>query len=244
MVAGTGVALYGELALGMSVLGLWNIPYQLHNIVKQKRHIGQFTTATGTVVPLTVNSAALTRIEVTRSQLTLAVRGHGEAWAKVGTNDDIIDAIRHDGPARRVINNSFELREWHLLEGDTAKTALSTILPIVNRAGGSRRTVQDSVKLVEQRLDHSAVLPIDTSTATARSEPLSKMDITRRLATEMMLHESDERRWLEGELADLEARWREADEIAGIADSLTLPAGLDDRLDALRQKPPRSDQSP
>ncbi len=47
-----------------------------------------------------------------------------------------------------------------------------------------------------------------------------------RLAVEMALHEESERRALEGELAALEAAWKEAEEIARIADSLLDdPAG-------------------
>jgi hypothetical protein len=49
-----------------------------------------------------------------------------------------------------------------------------------------------------------------------------------RLALEMSLHEESERRALEGELAELEAAWREAEEIAAIADALP-----DDPLDRL-----------
>jgi hypothetical protein len=40
------------------------------------------------------------------------------------------------------------------------------------------------------------------------------------LGLEMALHEEDERRAMEGELASLEAAWREAEEIAAIADAL------------------------
>jgi hypothetical protein len=40
------------------------------------------------------------------------------------------------------------------------------------------------------------------------------------LALEMALHEETERRAMEGELAVLEAMWREAEEIAAIADRL------------------------
>jgi hypothetical protein len=40
------------------------------------------------------------------------------------------------------------------------------------------------------------------------------------LALEMALHEETERRAMEGELAMLETMWREAEEIAGIADRL------------------------
>jgi len=45
-----------------------------------------------------------------------------------------------------------------------------------------------------------------------------------RLALEMALHEAQERAALEGELSVLEAAWREAEEIARIADRLALPA--------------------
>ena len=48
-----------------------------------------------------------------------------------------------------------------------------------------------------------------------------------RLALEMALHEEQERRALEGELWVLEQAWREAEEIAAIADKLLLPAGTD-----------------
>jgi hypothetical protein len=43
---------------------------------------------------------------------------------------------------------------------------------------------------------------------------------TRRLALEMAVHDELEREALRGELAALEAAWRQAEEIAGIADWL------------------------
>jgi hypothetical protein len=46
------------------------------------------------------------------------------------------------------------------------------------------------------------------------------------LALEMALHEESERRALEGELALLQSAWREAEEIAGIADRLAGESGL------------------
>ena len=62
----------------------------------------------------------------------------------------------------------------------------------------------------------------------AESRPLGKrQDMPGRqlrpegsLALEMALHEEQERRALEGELALLDAAWREAEEIAAIADRL------------------------
>jgi hypothetical protein len=49
------------------------------------------------------------------------------------------------------------------------------------------------------------------------------MDPEVRLALEMVAHEQTERRALEGELAMLEAAWREAEEVAAIADRLLIP---------------------
>jgi len=59
-----------------------------------------------------------------------------------------------------------------------------------------------------------------------------------RLAFEMALHEDSERHALEGELAPLITAWREAEEIAGIADALLVPPAIDAQLDALRAKEP------
>lgn len=58
------------------------------------------------------------------------------------------------------------------------------------------------------------------------SEPstaLLDVPLVDRLALEMAAHEEAERRALEGELAELEEAWRDADEIASIADALLKP---------------------
>lgn len=46
------------------------------------------------------------------------------------------------------------------------------------------------------------------------------------LALEMALHEESERVALRGDLAALEAAWREAEELAAIADGLLVPSTL------------------
>ena len=48
---------------------------------------------------------------------------------------------------------------------------------------------------------------------------------------ETSLHEEQERRALEGELWILEQAWKEAEEIAAIADNLLLPARTDEFFD-------------
>ena len=58
-----------------------------------------------------------------------------------------------------------------------------------------------------------------------------------RLAMEMALHEDDERRALDGALRELESRWREAEEIARIADGLLMPSDVDARVEELKGRP-------
>jgi len=51
----------------------------------------------------------------------------------------------------------------------------------------------------------------------------------------MALHEEAERRAMQGELADLERAWRDAEEIAKIADDLLVPSSVGERLAKLRE---------
>jgi hypothetical protein len=65
---------------------------------------------------------------------------------------------------------------------------------------------------------------------------LTKLDLETRLAIEMAVNEEHERIALEGELALLEMEWKEAEEIAAIADRLGLPEEVDVQLAALRDR--------
>ncbi len=53
----------------------------------------------------------------------------------------------------------------------------------------------------------------------------------------MALHEETERAALEGELTALEDAWKEAEEIAAIADDLLLPTSITERIATLRSTP-------
>jgi len=56
------------------------------------------------------------------------------------------------------------------------------------------------------------------------------------VALEMALNEERERFALEGELALLELEWKEAEEIAAIADQLAVPEEVERQLEELRQR--------
>jgi hypothetical protein len=140
-----------------------------------------------------------------------------------------------------------------VLRGEVAQAAAARILPRLNRGGGHRRAVADAVSILERHGTASAVMRFagQFSSPSEREDPTDPfydedlgsprlrrsglwMPVEVRLAAEMAVHEEVERRALEGELRALEATWREAEEVAAIADSLTLPAGVLRALDQLR----------
>jgi hypothetical protein len=64
---------------------------------------------------------------------------------------------------------------------------------------------------------------------------LAKLPARVRLAVEMAAHEENERIAMEGDLVLLELDWKEAEEIAAIADSLLIPAEVEEQLEELRR---------
>ncbi len=128
-------------------------------------------------------------------------------------------------------------RQTTVLRGPTALHAAGRILPQVNSWGGTDSQVREAVKLVDEsrspeRLFARVAGDPDTVQATglvrAGSIFLKKMDTNVRLALEMAAQEESERRALEGELALLEEAWREAEEIASIADRLLIPERIEE----------------
>jgi hypothetical protein len=113
-------------------------------------------------------------------------------------------------------------QDWDFVEGRAAQDVLARLLPAVNRAGGTREDVADAVRRSGRDLSAGAAAALRA--VSGRVKPLHDIDVTTRLMLEMALHEDDERRWMEGELHDLEARWRDAEALAAIADGLGRPS--------------------
>ena len=127
------------------------------------------------------------------------------------------------------------------LSGAAARAALAAHLPAINAAGGERGVVDLAVQRLEHAGDASRYVDDTIGRALAarrhRPEPtLALSDVTPSvlLALEMASHEEAERRALEGELAALEAAWRDAEEVARIADDLLVPTSVRRALDRLR----------
>jgi hypothetical protein len=131
------------------------------------------------------------------------------------------------------------------LDGDDALRAARLLLPVLNAKGAARATVRDAVDFLEETPDVDAVFARATRSLPSRSTSpprnntivrLKTMPTAVRLALEMAAHEDTERRALEGELHLLETAWRDAEEIAGIADDMFLPKSVDDELQRLKER--------
>ncbi len=135
-------------------------------------------------------------------------------------------------------------RETAQLSGPVAMRAAGHILPKVNSWGGTETQVREAVTLIEEarapeRLFArvaSEARPTKVFGSDARISTVKKLDANVRLALEMAAHEESERRALEGELALLEQAWREAEEIAAIADRLLIPESVEQWITRQRRK--------
>jgi hypothetical protein len=121
--------------------------------------------------------------------------------------------------------------------GPTAMHIASHLLPALNRMAGSRQAVRTAVDRIEAAGDPERYLEgLSHEIDPNKPEPgygrplfpgkpgvIHKLPTPTRLALEMALHEEQERRALAGELIELELAWREAEEIAGIADDMFVP---------------------
>ena len=124
-------------------------------------------------------------------------------------------------------------------DGEDARRVAAAVVPLQNGWGGSRLAVQRAVGEIESS-GHPACFLADVANrehGNWRGRPgyVHRMPKPTRLALEMSLHEEQEHRALEGELWILEQAWKEAEEIAAIADSLLLPARTDEFFDRCGQ---------
>lgn len=128
----------------------------------------------------------------------------------------------------------FGRRRTMTLRGDDAQRALASMLPHLNGTGGSARRVREAVAVIGRFPGLQQLLYSTAAGKRSDRVRLVSLPAPVRLALEMVLHEDDEQRAMAGELAALERRWREAEEIAAIADALLLPAGVRRGYEALR----------
>ena len=235
VLAAGGVILVGGIVVAGPMMGLVGTgAFNLVNFGTQLyRH--------GTIARVRVNGQVL---KLSRRMLSL-----------VSLQPDFEGGFRLEIPHKtaRAWFSSYSLRGTPRvkLHGDEALMAARHVLPLINRAGARPAQVAAAVNVLEKSngpsnlFANTAVSWRSLSEERARKVmwnwksdgPIGQISLLPapvRLALEMSLHEEDERRALEGELWLLEDRWREAEEVAAIADDMFVPTGVSAMLKRLK----------
>ncbi|HVZ49526.1 MAG TPA: hypothetical protein VG916_12135 [Gemmatimonadaceae bacterium] len=230
LVAGGGVAVVGALVVGGATAGV------------SVGSFGYLFSQVGNRVIHGSPNAVVARIR-TDDRGVLHVRRRHLGESTIGLDDDGSLALH--------------LRFKHgqaTFVGDEAARIASIVVPTVNRFGGNRRDVAEAVDAIESfgsserflgGLSHLRIASSFTGAAVPwwrrgeqntryRKSGLFALPHTHRLAIEMALHEEAERRAMEGELTALEDAWRDAEEIAAIADSLLVPESVEGAMRRLK----------
>ncbi len=236
MAAGTVVA-GGALVSGYAALGLLgggggsalSLMVNGSNVAYSRRIAARVPTPDGVVNVTRLQASRAKIVEFPRSTWRLSLEyqphsgiGEPDRWGKYRLGSALF-------PKRTMF-----------LDAQNALPAIAALLPRVNARGGTARRVQAAVKLVEDA--GSSTMLLNTAVSLVRKSNwyyvadgrLLLIPLEARLALEMATHEDDERRALEGELAVLEERWKEAEEIAGISDNMFLPSSVTDWIQKIR----------
>jgi hypothetical protein len=122
-----------------------------------------------------------------------------------------------------------------LLRGPEVRRVISHVIPALSPFGGDRNQVDSAIQMIDS--SGSAEYYINDALESANQVHgfFTQLPVERRLALEMSLQEDGERRALNGELKALERAWREAEQIAAIADSLLVPGDVLERVTGLRK---------
>lgn len=168
----------------------------------------------------------------------------------------LIPSTTSDGWGLEVGCEAGGVRRRLTVEGPDARRLAMKLAPTFNPDGGSKDDVLRAVKRIEETGDPEAYLRwLARNAHTTRSWSRQKDPVTGQripagassdtlyvqgrevaLAVEMAVNEENERLALESELEFLEEAWKDAEEIAGIADRLTLPVEIDNTLQKLKRK--------
>ena len=227
LIAGAGLAAVGGLVVGGAVIGV------------SLASFGWMFTQFGRLAIRGGEETIVARVRTDGGQVLAVRRRHlAESTLSRGSDGTLAIDLRYKNGQSR-------------FEGPKALRIASVVVPAVNRFGGSRTTVAAAVNEIEQvggpeRYVEQLARRGEVMTAVrgrrhrfGRKGRIGKTGLygltaMDRLGLEMALHEEAERRAMAGELALLEAAWRDAEEIAAISDNMFLPAGVQSSLEKLR----------
>jgi hypothetical protein len=229
LIVGAGVAAVGALVVGGATAGvsIGSFGWMFSQFGSALVHGGEET--------------IVARIRTEEGRVLPVRRRHlAESTLSPGSDGSLVVDLRYKNGQSR-------------FEGPEALRIASLVVPAVNRFGGSRQTVAEAVSEIEQeggperyveRLARRAVAMTAVRDRPNRrgrrgkigSTGLYGLSTVDRLALEMALHEEAEHRAMEGELTLLAEAWRDAEEIAAIADDMFLPTSVESSLERMRGK--------
>ncbi len=125
-----------------------------------------------------------------------------------------------------------------VLVGAEAMNALAMLTPRINIGGAPERTVREALRRLDPFDDVTQYLLPAAHVAEFKApgqKNVANLPLATRVAIEIAANEENERHALEGDLALLELDWKEAEEIAGIADGLLVPSDVEEKLDDLKR---------
>ena len=220
-ISGAGLTLYGSYRLGRMAIRKasgWG-------------RLGEIPLADGRTEVLNVARARSARIvALPDSGWTIAIpefRG-GRTPVRRAVMDEVNEEESWDG-------DGFEgrARAFDLVDPAHAEAVGRRIMPVVNYAGGDDDVVRGAAKLHEQW--EGQIGETVSKLVAWRKKPIALAGEPHlALAFEMSVYEDQERRWLQTQLYLLKHAWKEAEELAAIADDLTLPEWVAERIGHLR----------
>ena len=230
MVGGSAAVIVGGVLLAGPVFGL--IGAGAFQPVYQLLNAGLHIYRSRTRLPIGLENGTMVHVTLdTLAKVTVTAEG-----------DDVVLGLKGAVPWWQYDNGTWD----HELRGDIAIRAAGVLLPQMNLAGGTKSDVSRAVDLLESvegdparvflhaaRTGDRALERIFTN---GKTQQLRLLPTSIRLALEMAAHEDSERRALEGELHELEAAWKDAEEIAGIADDMFLPESVTSELARLKRQ--------
>ena len=214
--------------------GTWQIITNLHNLYQTQR-VRVRLKVSDRDRPLVIRKKQLEKASVVRIEsdwgLRLVFKEERTRW---GWGEDV-----RSFQMARTPENDVTLR------GPDALRAAGKLLPAINEEGAKPNDVQSAVKIIGELSDPAHLFNryaggdrYSRSGHKVERDPghkISSLPKEVRLALEMAAHEEQERRAMEGELALLEAAWRDAEEVAHIADDMFTPRDTDTRLEELKK---------
>ena len=234
LVGGTLAIPFAGPALGLSLGGLGFQSYQIvsfaESLYGRMRVLARVRDAEGNILPVRIQEA---------EEVVILAPTLDEPWGL---------RIKHRQP------HGEEIPWWRYardqaetdVRGEDALRAAAQLLPRLNRSGASSGNLQSAVAIASETedlhvaFDRAARMARRSWIQHGKGTMLKLVPGELRLAMEMLSHEESERRALEGELAELEVAWREAEEIAAISDDLFLPAAVSDKIAELKRKAGRT----